>query len=274
MRVAPITPAIGATVEGVSLSDAGLKRGQQSTIATDLLELLYQHQVLVLPDQRLSPPELQRFAEQIGTPVTHPAYQSAADAPAVQVLESSAEAPNKIEVWHSDMSFSPHPPPITLLHAQIVPATGGDTLWSSAAAAFDGLSSAFQGLAVGLTALHDFRQGFAESLAEPGGEARLAAAVAANPPVSHPLVTEHPHSGRRAIYANPLFTSRIEQMGAIESEHLLAFFCREVVREEYQMRLRWRPEMLVLWDNRVTQHRPVNDFFPAHRKHHRVTIAQ
>ncbi|MFK7912877.1 MAG: TauD/TfdA dioxygenase family protein [Pseudomonadales bacterium] len=268
-----IAPALGAQVTGVDLAQDSGTAEQLAATAERLRQLLHEFQVLVLPDQTLDAVQLQALAEQLGQPLEHPAYRTVANAPAVQVLESTAENPSKIERWHTDMSFSPQPPPMTLLHAQVVPASGGDTLWASAAAAYEALSPALQGLVVELTALHDFRKGFAESLAEPGGEQRLAAALAANPPVSHPLVLQHPHSGRCALYVNPLFTSRIEQLGALESEHLLAFLCAEIVREEHQMRLQWQPGTLAIWDNRVTQHRPINDYFPAQRVHHRVTIA-
>lgn len=269
IRVTALAPAIGAMVAGVDLSLAETLARQGSR----LLELLYEHQVLVLPEQALTPPQLQAVAERFGTVLDHPAYEKIAGAPAVQVLESRPEAPSKIEQWHTDMTFSATPPPITMLHAQVIPAVGGDTLWSSAAAAYDALSPAFKALLQDLTAVHDFRKGFAESLAEAGGAERLAAAVAANPPVSHQVVLVHPHTGRRAIYVNPLFTSHIEQLSRLESEHLLAFLTRHVVRSEFQLRLAWRPRMLAIWDNRLTQHRPINDFHPAHRKHHRVTLA-
>ena len=273
MKAQPIAPALGARVTDVALAEDCLEPQRLAATAAQLQELLYQYQVLVLPAQQLSALQLQALAQQFGQPLEHPAYHTVVDAPAVTILESTASVPSKIERWHTDMTFSPRPPPITLLHAQVVPQLGGDTLWASTAAAYDALSPALQGLLLELTALHDFRKGFAESLAEPGGEQRLAAAVAANPPVSHGVVLEHPHSRRCAIYVNSLFTSRIEQLTALESERLLTLLCSEIIREEHQMRLQWQPDMLVIWDNRVTQHRPVNDYFPAHRRHHRVTIA-
>ena len=158
------------------------------------------------------------------------------------------------------------------MHGQIIPEYGGDTLWASAVAAYDALSKPMQGLLDGLQAVHDFRHGFRESLAEPGGEERLAGAVAANPPVSHPLIRTHPESGVRAIYVNPLFTTHIEGLTASESRDILSFLYRHTVTPEFTVRLSWEPHTAVIWDNRSVQHKPVNDFFPQHRKLHRVTI--
>jgi taurine dioxygenase len=123
-----------------------------------------------------------------------------------------------------------------------------------------------------LVAVHDFAHGFKESLAEPGGAERLAPALAANPPVSHPLIRTHPETGRKAIYVNALFTTHIEDLSPLESQSLLRFLYRHVVTEEFTVRLAWQSDTLALWDNRSTQHKPVNDYFPQPRLMHRVTI--
>jgi taurine dioxygenase len=123
-----------------------------------------------------------------------------------------------------------------------------------------------------LSAVHDFRHGFQESLAEPGGRERLASAIDANPPVAHPLIRTHPETGRRAIYVNPLFTTRIEGLSSHESGAILDFLYRHVVSPEFTVRLAWAPGTIAIWDNRSTQHKPVNDFLPQHRMLHRITI--
>jgi taurine dioxygenase len=261
--------ALGAYVKDVSLADAAAS----SDLFGEIRETLLAHQVLFFRDQDISPEDFQAFARRFGQVEGHPAYQTVPEAPDVQILESTAEAPSKIEAWHTDMTFRPAPPAITLLHGQIIPAYGGDTLWASISAAYEGLSEPIRRLVDGLEAVHDFRHGFQESLAEPGGAERLAPAIAENPPVTHPLIVTHPETGKRVIYVNALFTTHIVGLSRAESRMLLEFLYRHVVTEEYTLRLSWAPKTVAIWDNRTTQHKPVNDFFPQHRKMHRVTIA-
>lgn len=125
----------------------------------------------------------------------------------------------------------------------------------------------------GLRGVHDFAHGFRESLEAPGGYERLHDAVAANPPVTHPAVRSHPASGKRSLYVNRLFTTRLEGLSRRESDALLSFLCEEITTDEYTVRLRWRPGTIAIWDNRTTQHKPVNDYFPQHRKMYRLTVA-
>lgn len=269
MQVRKAGGALGAYVSGVTLGDSAGSSAARAGLRAALLE----HQVLFLRGQAASPEVFQAFARGFGQVEAHPAYPTVSGAPDVQILESTAERPSKIEVWHSDMTFRPTPPALTLLHGRVIPDYGGDTVWASAVAAFEALSEPMRRMLAELTAVHDFRHGFRESLAEPGGAERLADAVAANPPVRHPLVRTHPETGRRAIYVNALFTSHIEGLSRTESEAILQFLYRHVVTEEFTVRLHWEVDTVALWDNRATQHRPVNDFLPQHRLMHRVTIA-
>jgi len=269
MQVQQAAGALGAYVDQVSLGQVL----QQPDQLAQLHEWLVQYEVLFFRNQELSPQQFASFAKSFGPVQGHPAYDTVATASDVQVLESSAAAPSKIEMWHSDMTFASKPPIFTFLHGQVIPKVGGDTLWASATAAWEALSAPMQALLLPLNAIHDFRFGFRESLAEPGGPERLAAGIKANPPTTHPLVTTHPQTGRQALYVNALFTREIEGLQAHESQALLKFLYQHIVTPEFTVRLAWQPLTLAVWDNRSTQHKPVNDYFPAARKLHRVTIA-
>ena len=260
--------ALGGFVSGVSLADVASSDAHYRRVR----DLLVQHEVLFFRDQEKTPAVFAAFAKAFGDVLGHPAYATVNDAPDVQILESTAENPSKIEVWHSDMTFMQCPPSFTLLQGQIIPEVGGDTLWASATAAYEALSPEMRTFLTPLKAVNDFRQGFRESLAEPGGAERLAPAIAENPPVEHPLVRTHPESGRKAIYANALFTTQIVGLPSKESDALLAFLYQHVVAVEHTVRLSWQPGTVAIWDNRSTQHKPVNDFFPQHRLMHRVTL--
>ena len=269
VQVKKAAAAIGAYVSGVSLEALV----DDEDLGRTLRELLLEHEVLFVRDQPLDAAQFQTLARGFGTALHHPAYPVAPGAEDVHILESRPQAPSKIEEWHSDMTFSATPPSFTLLHGRIIPEYGGDTLWASATAAYWALSEPFKRLLEGLSAEHDFRHGFRESLAEPGGAERLAPAIAANPPVRHPVIRTHPETGRKAIYVNPLFTTRIAEMTATESRQMLDFLFGHLATDEFTVRLNWAPFTLAMWDNRSTLHRPINDYFPQHRKHHRVTLA-
>jgi taurine dioxygenase len=268
MQVHKAAGSLGAYVSGVSLAEAGRTPSLFAEVRAALLE----HQVLFFRDQEMTPVDYQRFARCFGPVEGHPAYQVVPEAPDVQILESTPENPSKIELWHTDMTFRPEPPSITILHGQVIPPFGGDTLWASATVAYEALSAPIRRLIDGLQAIHDFRHGFQESLAEPGGAERLAPAIAANPPVRHPVVRTHPETGLRGIYVNRLFTTRIEGLGRAESDAILEMLYRHVVQDEFTVRLSWKPQTVAIWDNRSTQHKPVNDYFTMHRKMHRITI--
>ena len=270
MQVEKAAGALGAYVQGVSLADAGDSAKAFAAISAALGE----HGVLFFRGQALEPAELARFAARFGPIERHAAYPVTPESPDVQILESTPDVPSKIEAWHTDMTFRPDPPPITVLHGQIVPPFGGDTIWASTTAAYEALSQPMRELLDGLTAVHDFRHGFRESLAEPGGAQRLAPVVSENPPVEHPVVRVHPLTGRKALYVNSLFTTRIVGLSGHESRGLLDLLCRHVAMEEFTVRLRWEVDTLAVWDNLATQHKPVNDFFPQPRRMHRVTIGQ
>ena len=265
MNVKRVAGAIGAELQAINLGD-----GIDAELAATLRSLLNEHEVLFLRDQAISAADQKALAEVFGPLQTHPAYGAVEGFPEVMILESTRENPSKIEVWHSDMTFRQHPPSVTVLRGITIPEVGGDTLFASMTAAYEGLSSGMQGYLEGLTAVHDFSHGFRESLSEPGGRERLSDAVAANPPVRHPVVQTHPETGKKVLFVNALFTTHIEGLPPLESAEVLQFLWRHASLPEFTCRFSWAPDSLVLWDNRSTQHKPVNDFFPATRRLHRV----
>ncbi len=266
MRVKKAAGYAGAYVSDVSLVE------MSADTKAELEAALFAHGVLFFRDQSLSAVQLRALALQFGEIESHPAYDEVEGAPGVQVLESTADAPTKIEKWHSDMTFTPRPPSLTFLHAQILPEWGGDTMWANTTAAFLALSEPVRAMLSGLNAVHDFSYGFQESIAEPGGYERLKGAIQDNPAQTHPLIRTHPVTQQKSLYVNELFTVKIADMGALESRALLDMLCAQVIVQEFTVRLNWEKNTLVIWDNRITQHKPINDYFPQHRRLHRVTV--
>ena len=260
--------ALGAEVSGLDLRQP-IDDATFATLEAGLLE----HQVLFFREQQIEHAHHRALARRFGEPVAHPAYPHVDGFPEINVLESTAENPTKIDTWHTDMTFLEQPPLGSILRGRIIPERGGDTMFASLFAAWDALSDRMRHYLDGLTALHSFAHGFRHSLAEPGGWDRLGETVRANPPVRHPLVRTHPRSGRRALFVNRLFTTHIEGLAEAESDAVLRFLFEHLETPELSCRFAWRPDSIAFWDNRATLHRPVNDFFPAHRRMERITIA-
>lgn len=267
LDIKPVAGALGAEVYGLDLSQ---DLSEEDTLR--IRKLLNTYEVIFFRDQNISPARQKALALSFGPLQTHPAYSTVEGFPEITILESTPENPTKIEAWHSDMTFREHPPLGTVLKSVITPPKGGDTLWASMTAAYEGLSFHMQTFLEGLIAVHDFAHGFRESLAEPGGKERLADAVAANPPVKHPVIRTHPETGKKVIFVNSLFTTHIEGMRPAESAAILTFLYQHVVTPEYTCRFQWQPHSIAIWDNRSTQHKPINDYFPAHRRMERITI--
>ena len=265
--VNPIANALGAELHGVDLTT-----GLTPEVFKEVRRQLVEHEVIFFRDQDISPEQHRALAASFGQLQTHPAYETVEGIPEITILESTAENPTKIEAWHSDMTFRKHPPLGCVLRSKIVPPKGGDTMWASMTTAYDALSAPMQSFLSGLTAEHDFSYGFKESLAEPGGRERLAQAVVDNPPVVHPVIRTHPESGKKVIFVNSLFTTRILELSSGESDAILNFLYDHVTTLEFSCRFKWEPNSIAIWDNRSTQHKPINDYFPDHRMLHRVVI--
>lgn len=265
--VKPIAGALGAELHGIDLT-----KEMTPEVLAEIKRLLVEHQVIFFREQDISPAQHKQLAESLGPLQTHPAYGTVEGFPEITILESTPKKQTKIEAWHTDMTFRQHPPLGSVLRSKVVPAKGGDTLWSSMTAAYDTLSPAMQTFLSGLTAMHDFCYGFKESLAEPGGRERLAQAIADNPPVEHPVIRTHPESGKKVLFVNSLFTTHIVGLPQAESDTILKFLYELVVTPELTCRFQWQPNSIAIWDNRSTQHKPINDYFPAHRRLERITI--
>jgi taurine dioxygenase len=268
--VLTVTPVSGALGGEVSHIDLDVELSEE--IMQEIHQALLEYEVLFFRDQALHPEAHTRFASWFGPPQLHQAYPHVDGYPHITILENDRDNPSKIEMWHTDMTFRKNPPLGSVLHGVIVPEGRGDTAFASMSSAYEGLSGHMQDFLSGLTAIHDFAYGFKESLEEPGGRERLAEMVQDNPPVEHPVVRTHPLSGKKGLFVNSLFTRNIKGMHQRESDTLLQFLFAHMVTPEYTCRFRWQENSVAFWDNRITQHKPVNDYWPAHRKLQRITI--
>ncbi|SCW96833.1 MULTISPECIES: taurine dioxygenase [unclassified Pseudomonas] len=267
--ITPLSTALGAQIEGIDIRQP-LSQADRDTLEQALLE----HQVLFFRDQPIEPPQQARFAAYFGDLHIHPIYPNVPEQPEVLVLDTAVTDVRDNAVWHTDVTFLPTPALGAVLSAKLLPAVGGDTLWASGIAAYEALSTPLKRLLAGLTATHDFTRSFplerfgntAEDLA------RWEEARRKNPPLSHPVIRTHPVSGRRSLFVNEGFTTRINELSESESEAILKLLFAHATRPEFTLRWRWQVNDVAFWDNRVTQHFAVDDYRPARRVMHRATV--
>ena len=269
IRTRPLTPTIGALVENVDLA-VPLDDEQFADIQAALLK----HQVIFFENQRLTPVQHRDFAARFGALHTHPLYPGVPEAPELFTLDNHQANPTDNDSWHTDVTFIQTPPKAAILHAHRLPDSGGDTIWSNMRAAFEALSPSFRDYLTTLDAVHDFARGFPASgvVAGNAGAEAHARAVAANPPVIHPVVRTHPETGEDGLFVNTTFTDRIVGLSRKESDAILGVLFDHIQKPEFLVRWRWTENAVAFWDNRVTQHYAVNDYLPARRIMVRATI--
>lgn len=268
-RVERLSPAIGATVHGLDLTHP-----IGDALRDELSQLLLEHHVLFFHEQRITPAQQRDLAARFGALHMHPVYPHVGDVPEIIVLDTDAENPPDNDNWHTDVTFIETPPMGAVLSARLLPPAGGDTLWASGIAAYEALSDSLRRFVETLTCEHDFLRSFPawRFARTPEERVRWEAARDASPPVIHPVIRTHPVTGRRGIFVNEGFSSRILELSPRESEALLRFLTTHVAKPEHTVRWRWRTYDLAFWDNRLTQHYATADYLPHRRVMHRATI--
>lgn len=268
IRVRPIAGALGAEIEGVDLAQPL----DEATVAEIRLALL-DHLVIFLRDQELTPEQLKRFGGHFGAFHTH-AYVKGLDGhPEIMVVaKEGADRFNFGGEWHSDVTFEERPPLGSILYAKEVPDYGGDTLFANMYLAYETLSPGLRRMLAPLTGVSSSRKADASATRE---DRRSSDGRADAPEVleaEHPVVRTHPETGRKALYVNVGHTVRFKGMTAAESAPILEYLFRHIERPEFHCRFRWSEGAMALWDNRCTQHYPVNDYHGFRRVMHRITL--
>lgn len=268
-KVTPLNPTIGAVIEGIDLSQA------LSAAALALIErALLEHQVIFFRDQPLSPVQHAALARQFGQLHIHPIYPNIPEQPEIMLLDTELNDLRDNALWHTDVTFLAEPAMGAILSAKKVPAYGGDTLWSSATAAFEALSLPLQRMLCGLTATHDIAKSFpAERFGtDPAEVEKLEQAKKKHPPISHPVIRTHPVTGRPALFVSEGFSTRINELDAKESDAVLKLLFEHIQKPEFVVRWSWQANDVAFWDNRCTLHYAVDDYRPQHRVMNRATL--
>ncbi len=261
MQIERLSPAMGVRIGHLDLQRA------DATMAAELRGLLNEHHLICISNQDLSEEEQQSFGMLWGDLLTHPASLKRSN-PHVQVLAGNGRAKNQVfGAWHSDMTWHPTPPWITMLHARKIPSFGGDTGYTNQHLAWEHLERVRK----------DRRRSHRRYLPESEQLLKLRAnhtgkGFGPNVPDSvHPVVRTHNENGRQALYVNPEFTTHIVGVPEQESLNILFPLWLHAITEEFCYRHQWRPGDFVIWDNRSVMHTAILDYDEP-RTMHRVVV--
>lgn len=262
IEVRPLTGALGAEVFGVDLS-TDLDNSTYSAI----VDAFHKHLVIFFRDQDLTTEQHRAFAARFGKLIPHPFVQGLDDYPdVIGIIREPGEAFGWDTQFHSDLMFLENPPMGAALYGKEVPPFGGDTMFVNMYLAYETLSEKMKELLEGLEGenesgdpnrYHVNYQSMHEKQSVPGKAV-------------HPVVRVHPETGRKSLFVSPGFTKRFKGMTDEESRPILDFLVRHALNPQFMCRFRWQPGSLALWDNRVSLHNGVADYYGEADKYRRV----
>ena len=269
LDVRPLSGALGAEILGIDLAhDLG-----EETVAAVRAAWL-EHLVIFFRQQTLSPAQFLHAARRFGEPVEYPFVKGLAGFPQITpVIKLEHEKINFGGLWHSDTAYLERPPLATMLIARETPPRGGDTLFANMYRAYETLSEGMRRMLDGLVVVNSSAKADVTRTREDRVRDSAKDDARQEYVAEHPVVRTHPESGRKALYANGGHALRFRDMTVEESAPLLSYLFSHATRPEFTCRFRWEVGSIALWDNRCTQHNPVNDYHGFRRVMHRVTLA-
>lgn len=269
LDIAPVAGRIGAEVRGVRLA------GDLDDLTIEAIKAaLVRHKVIFFRGQsQLDDDAHEAFAARLGEPLAHPTVPVAEGSK--YLLELNSKEGEAASQWHTDITFLPAFPAASILRALVIPPAGGDTLWASGVAAYEGLPPALKALAADLRAVHTNAYDYAAS--RPGAseeQVRRHREVFASTvyETEHPVVHIHPVSGEKSLLLGN-FVKNFVGLNRDDSARVFQILQDQITRPENVVRWRWQPGDVAIWDNRATQHRAIADFGKQRRHLRRATIA-
>ncbi|BDB59184.1 putative taurine dioxygenase [Rhodococcus sp. RDE2] len=277
MDARPLTGSIGAELHGVDLAEVA----RDDERFAELKALLLEHKVLFFRNQEMSRAEHVALAERFGSLEDHPVLGSDPEHPGlVRIYKDLDSPPEAFEnSYHCDATWRENPPMGSVLRCVEGPAVGGDTIWVNMALAYEQLPGHVKEQIAGLRARHSIEASFGARLPI---DKRLALKDRF-PDAEHPVVRTHPETGEKVLFVNS-FTTHFTNFHTADNVRcgidyapgageLLRFLQSRATIPEYQVRWRWTPNSVAIWDNRSTQHYAVQDYWPAVRRMERAGIA-
>ncbi len=263
---------------GVEITDIDLRERQDDATIAAIRALWNEYGIVLLRNQAITPIQLIEYSRRFGEldrhetlkQFRHPDYEELFVLSTIPVDGKPSVSENVGRHWHSDLSYTLRPPHGSIFHAQILPEVGGDTLFTSTAAAYDALSDTMRKILDPLEAVHDYMR--VENMKKRDPDL-VAALGKANPPVVQPLVRPHEETGRKTLYMGEQVTKQVVGMTERESAPLLEFLAGHMVDPLFTYRQKWQKNDIIMWDNRSTMHLALADFDPGvHRYCMRTTI--
>ncbi|MDR2334817.1 MAG: TauD/TfdA family dioxygenase [Burkholderiaceae bacterium] len=276
MQVEQLTCAIGAELTGVTLSDAV----HDDALFAEIRKALLKHRVLFLRNQDIARADHVAFARRFGDLEDHPVVGSDPEHPGLlQIYKTPESPPERYEnSWHSDTTWREVPQFGAVLRCVECPPVGGDTMWANMVLAYERLPQTVKDQIEDLRARHSIECTFGAAMPI---EKRLALKERFPDP-EHPVVRTHADTGEKILYVNGFTTHftnyhtsarvRVGQDHSPGASDLLRYLISQAQIPEYQVRWRWKPNSIAIWDNSATQHYAVMDYAPCHRKMERAGI--
>jgi taurine dioxygenase len=268
LEIRRVSGALGAEIRGLDLREP---LGDRQF--AELHEALLAHKVVFLRDQAIADEQQLALARRLGVPTIYPALRALGVDRPLEFIEDHEKSPPKADGWHTDITWVANPPRYGILHARVIPEYGGDTIWVNLELAWRQLSPVMQRMLEGLVVHHDVDEIFhasVEQLLGPENAARVRAHVSGG--ADHPLVIRHPLTGEKLLYVAGYWMKHVRDMTEDESRTVLDFLMRHVTQPGFQVRWRWRPDDVAIWDERATLHRALGDHYPQRRLMRRCTV--
>lgn len=272
-KIIKLTGFMGAELSGLDLREP---------ISDDLAEMLRtalaRHHMIVVRDQHLSLDQQKRVTMVFGRLVKLPYVAPIeGDDEVIAVVKDADERNTGVfgGEWHSDFSFLENPPAGSVLNAIEIPDVGGDTVWSSQVAAYRALPDYLKALLADHNGIHvgkPYGVKFAPPVKDQANARMTRGDPNADRETVHPSVLTEPTTGAKALFLNPIYTSRFEGMTETESQPFLEQIYRHAIRPDFCCRHKWRVGDVVIWDNRMTMHYATNDYEGSRRMLYRTTF--
>jgi len=268
---------------GGEILDVQLKHLDDQAFA-ELQQALYHHKMIYLRDQSLTPADQLAFTKRWGALGTDAYTKGLAEYPDVQPVVKEADTRSKIIFgggWHTDSPFLAQPPSVSLLRGVEIPPYGGDTIWYNSVMAYESLTPCMREL-LSKMRVHMSAERVIDSMRRVAEQTKgMTSMTDIELDIDidnmlkgnfHPMVRRHPESDQISLYVDAVYAVNIEGMTRYESKPILDFLVQHITQEFFSCRLRWSPNTIAIWDNRLCLHRAFNDYDGYRREMHRTTV--